>query len=258
VRTTAFRYAASTDQHPSGIIGAGIASDAPCGYAANNTSLTVGPGQGGPAAQFTVMYRWPSTKPRKHSDAHACIPDQITFEWDGSLLGRAASTLAGDTCIATLHAAPPPGAYHGASTHTISVTNDASTHATYTVIERPAGPPSAGTSSATPDSTTDPTVDPQVTGLAGVPAAPSDAASPTALANGQQGAGSGLTGWLIAFGAVLFLAGAGTFGVIAWRTRHPSPDAEAPWSPADTDTQPLSLGDPAARRAADGGHRRSD
>jgi hypothetical protein len=202
-----------------GIIGAGVAIGAPCGYAANNTSLAVSPGQGSQVAQFTVMYRWPSTKARKHSDAHACTPDQITFEWDGSLLGRAASTLDGDTCVAALHAAPPPGVYHGASTHTISVTNDASAHATYTVIERPAGPPSARTSSAAPESTTDATVDPQVTGLAAVPAAPSDAASPTTRAD------SGVTGWLIAFGVVLFLAGAGAFGAIAWRARHPRPDA---------------------------------
>jgi hypothetical protein len=222
-----------------GIIGAGVAVGAPCGYAANNTSLAIGPGQGSPVAQFTVMYRWPSTKARKHSDAHACMPDQVTFEWDGSLLGRAASTLDGDTCVAALRAAPPPGAYHGASVHTIRVANDASAHATYTVVERPAGPPSAGTSSAAPERTTDSAVDPQVTGVAGVPA-PSDAASPTARADGQQGADSGVTGWLTAFGVVLFLAGAGAFGVIAWRTRHPGPDAEAPGSPADTDTQPLS------------------
>jgi hypothetical protein len=242
-----------------GIIGAGVEVGAPCGYAANNTSLAVSPGQGGPVAQFTVMYRWPSTKARKHSDAHACMPDQITFEWDGSLLGRAASTLDGDTCVAALHAAPPPGAYHGASAHTISVANDVSAHATYTVIERLAGPPSAGTSSAAPERTTDSAVDPQVTGLAGVPAVASDGAGPTARADGQQGADSGVTGWLIAFGVVLFLAGAGAFGVIVWRTRHPRPDAEAPGSPgspADTDTQPLSLQDPAAGGAR--AHRRFD
>ncbi len=236
-----------------GIIGAGIAIDAPSGHAADNTSLTVSPGEGSPDAQFTAVYRWPSTKARKH--ANACVPGQITFAWDGALLGRAASTRAGNACVAVLQATPPPGAYHGTSGHTISVTDDASAQARYTITERPAGSPSAGTS-ATPDSATESAVDPQATGLAGVPAAPSDTDSPTTL--GQQDASSGVTGWLIAFGVLLFLAGAGTFGVIAWRTRRPKSATEAPWTPADTDTQPLPLPDQATHRGAHRAHRRLD
>jgi hypothetical protein len=237
-----------------GIIGAGIAIDAPSGHAANNTSLAVSPGRGSPDAPFTVIYRWPSTNLRKRSGGHACMPGQIAFEWDGSLLGRAASTPAGDGCVAVLQAAPPPGAYRGASAHTIGVTNDRSARATYTVIERATG----AETSATPDSTTDPPIDPQATGLAGVPATPPGAASPTALAGGQQGGDGGVTGWLIAFGVLLFLAGAGTFGLVAWRARHPKPDADAPWSPADTDTQSLSLRDRGAWRAVHRADRRLD
>jgi hypothetical protein len=237
-----------------GIIGAGIAIDAPSGHSADNTSLSVSPGEGSPDAQFTAVYRWPSIKARKHSNA--CVPDQVTFEWDGAPLGRAASTRAGSACVAVLRAAPPPGAYHGTSGHTISVTGDASARASYTVTERPTSSPSAGTSSATPDSATESAVDPQPTGLAGVPAPPSDTDSPTTL--GQQDANSGVTGWLIAFGALLFLAGAGTFGIIAWRTRHPKSAAAAPWTPADADTQTLPLPDQATHRGAHRARRRLD
>jgi hypothetical protein len=222
-----------------GIVGAGIAINAPSGYAVDDTSLTVSPDQGGPDAQFTVVYRWPAANARKHSTARACMPGQITFEWDGSSLGRAPATLAGGSCAATLRAAPPPGAYHGTAAHTISVTNDASARATYTVTERPAGTPSAGT----PDSATDSAVDPPAI----LPATPPGAAGSTALADGQQGAGDG-TAWLIAIGVVLALTGAGVFGVVVWRTRHPKPDAEAPWLLADDNTQPIAVR-PAAHRA---------
>jgi hypothetical protein len=235
-----------------GIIGAGIAIGAPSGYAVDNASLAVSPSQGSPGAQFTVMYRWQSTSVRGRKHPSGCAPGQITFEWDGSPLGSAAATLAGNSCVAVLRVAPPPGVYHGASVHTISVASDPSARATYTVVDGPGSTPSAGTSSATPDDTaTYSAVDPQATAVAGVQTAPPDTASPTALADrGQDTGGGGIAGWLIAFGAVLFLTGAGTLGLSGWRARHPKPDAETPWSLANGDTQQFSLPDRAARRAA--------
>src|SRR5262245_57529162 len=110
-----------------GVVGAGVAMDGGYGYAAGGTSLVVSPREGRPDAQFTATYRWlPDKGPR-----HMCIPDQVTFEWDGSTLGSATSARAGNTCIATLHVAPPRRAYQGTSTHTISVTNG-SARAAYT------------------------------------------------------------------------------------------------------------------------------
>jgi hypothetical protein len=226
------------------IVGAGTVIDASSGYAAGGASLAVSPSEGSPQAQFTVTYRWPSTRARKH--AAACVPDQITFKWDGALLGHAASTLARDSCVAALNATAPPGG-SDARTHTITVAEDASAHATYLVTGDPAGTPSAGASDST-----DPPVDPQMTGAA----TPADAAGPTGLTTEQQGGGSGMMGWLIVFGALLVLAGVGMFGFIIWRTRRPEPDAQAPWSPGDMDTQPIAVQDRAARRSAHRAHRR--
>jgi hypothetical protein len=215
----------------------GIAVNAPSGYAVNDSSLSVSPDQGGPDARFTVVYRWPAGNARKHSTARTCMPTQITFRWDSSSLGRAPSTLAEDGCAATLRVAAPAGAY---GTHTISVTNDESARASYEVTEHAAGTPSA----AIPGSA-DPAVDPPVPVM--VPTTPSQAA--TAMANQQQGAG-GWAGWLIAFGLVLALAGAGMFGVMIWRTRHPKPDPDEPWSPEGFDTQQLPVHSRAVRPAA--------
>src|SRR5258707_12438247 len=126
-----------------GLIGAGVAVKAPSGYAARNTSLIVSPDQGSANTQFTVTYRWPSTTAKKRPNTHACTPEQITFEWDGSPLGRATATSAGNACVAVLRAAPPPGTRQGG--HTITVDTDSSVRATYTVTARPS---SAGTPSS--------------------------------------------------------------------------------------------------------------
>jgi hypothetical protein len=222
-----------------GIVGAGIALGAPPGYGAD-TALAVSARQGSPDAQFAVTYRYPATKGRRHSTV--CVPGEVTFEWDGSPLGRAAATQAGSTCVATLRATAPPRAYRGASTHTISVTDDRSARVTYTVVERPTGSPSADASPGVSDGSTDPADGAQATDLAGAPAASAGPTAPT----GDQNTGSGLTFLLIAFGTTLFLAGVGLFGLIAWRARHPKPDAQAP--PPDTDT-PASQGR-TPRRAA--------
>jgi hypothetical protein len=237
-----------------GVIGAGIAIDAPPGYATNDTSLVVSPGVGGADAQFTVRYRSPTVRIRKH--LAGCLLGQITFQWDGVLLGRAASTEVGGSCVATLNATPPPGAYQGASSHTLTVTNDASARATYTVTEGTDGTqPSAGAA--------DPGADPQPTEFVGVPAGPPDGVGSTAVTGGQPGAGSGVTGWLIAFGAVLVLTGGGALGFFLWRIRRPEPDAEGAypsrmepsstdaWSSKDMDnTRVLPVRDRATRRAA--------
>jgi hypothetical protein len=229
-----------------GIIGAGIAISAPSGQAAD-TSVTVSPSRGGPDDEFTVVYRWPAASGRnKHSTPRACTTDEITFKWDGSPLGRAPSTLSNGTCTATLRAAPPSGTYQGTTAHTIGVTIDASARASYTVIENTAGTPSAGTT----DSATDPAAETPVT----VPATPPDATGPNGAATGQ-GAGGG-TGWLIAFGLALALAGAGALGFIVWRTRHPKPAADVPWSPVEYDTQQLPVGGRAVRPAAHRARRR--
>jgi hypothetical protein len=227
-----------------GIIGAGIAIDVRSGYAAGNSSLVVSPGQGSPDAQFTATYRSPSARGRGHPNT--CPTAQITFKWDGSPLGQAAPTRTGNTCVAALHAAPPPGVYRGTSSHTITVSNDASAHARYLVVVRQASTPSSGPPSATPTGTTESAVNPQSAGVAGTPP---DTASSSPYA-GSQAATSGMTMWVVAFGAVLFLAGAGMFGVITWRRRHPNLGTEAPRALADTDTRPLPLRHRPAHRAA--------
>jgi hypothetical protein len=228
---------------------AGVAIHAPSGHADTNATLTVSAGQGGPETEFAVLYQWPAVKIRKRSNA--CVPQQITFTWDGSPLGRGTSTLAGGTCVATLRSAPPPGAYGGTSTHTIGAVDDPSVHATYTVIGligSPGGDSSEPAPAAVPEVTTtdgavesikpaDP-VNPQATAVATA----SDGSTPAAsAADDERDQGSGLAPWLIAFGAVLFLTGTGTFGLSVRRSRRPEPD---------TDTQPLPLASQAARRAA--------
>jgi hypothetical protein len=225
-----------------GIVG-GVAIHAPAGHAGTNASLTVSPGRGGPQAEFAVRYEWFSGNGRKRWDA--CFSHQITFAWDGSPLGRVNPTLAGRTCVATLRSAPPPGTSGG--THTISAAEDPSVRATYTVTGNPGGDSSDPTPTAVPeDAATDGAVDsinpadaanPQATALAARPGGP----TPTVSADGERDSGSGIVPWLIAFGAVLFLTGTGTFGLVVRRTRQPEPDP---------DTQPLPLVDQAARRPA--------
>jgi hypothetical protein len=216
-----------------GVIGAGIVIDDRSAYAAGNTSLIVSPGEGTPGAQFTATYRWPSVK--AHGQPPACTPSQITFEWDGSTLGQAAPARTGSGCVAALHATPPPGAYRGTSTHTITVANDASARATYRVTERQASQPSSSPPSATPPSTTE-AADPQATA---VPGEPSDTASSAALAGSPKSGNAGTTAGLIGFGRVLFLAGAATLSFIAWRRRRPPLAAQLASPQAAADTRPL-------------------
>jgi hypothetical protein len=234
-----------------GLIGAGVAVKAPSGYAARNTSLVVSPDQGSANTQLTVTYRWPSTTATRHPNTHTCTPEQITFEWDGSLLGTATATPTGNTCVAVLRTAPPPGTRQGA--HTITVDTDSSLRATYTYAVT-ARPSSAGTpSSATRESTTGAAIDPLATGSQDALATGSeDALAPepyttnqAGIADGRQG-GDGASAWYIALGVILFLAGTSAFGVIVWRTRHPKSDVE------DTRTVPLRA--PTTWRPA---HRRS-
>lgn len=224
-----------------GMIGAGIAIGAPSGYAAGSASLTVSPGEGSPDARFTVTYRWPVTRGRKH--VTGCLPGQVTVEWDGSVLGRAVSRPDGETCVAALEATPPRGS--GAGRHTVSVTRDASARATYLVTGSPTEEPSAGTVDST-----DPPVGPQVPDASGVPA---DAAAPagTGTPEARQDSGGGLMGWLISFGALLVVGGAGMFGFILWRSRRAGP--EPAW---DMDTRPVAMRNRAARRPGHGAHRR--
>jgi hypothetical protein len=225
-----------------GIVG-GFTIHAPSGYADTNGSLTVSPGRGGPQTEFAVLYQWSTAK--GHKRANACFPRQITFTWDGSPLGPATSTLAGRTCVAALRSAPPPGADGG--THTISTAEDQSARATYTVTGNSGGNSSDPTPTAAPEDTaTDGAVDSINPADAANPRATAFAAPPggstrTASADGQRDSRSGVVPWLIAFGAVLFLTGTGTFGLVVRRPRRPEPDP---------DTQPLPLVGQAARRPA--------
>lgn len=205
-----------------GLIGAGVAVEAPSGYAARNTSLVVSPDQGGANTQLTVTYQWPSTTARRHN-THACTPEQITFEWDGSLLGRATATSTGNACVAVLRASPPPGTRQGA--HTITVDTDSSLRATYTytVTARPSS--TATPSSATPDTTTDAAIDPLATGSQDALAPVPDTTSQAGIADGRRG-GDGASAWYIALGVLLFLAGTSALGVIVWRMRRPKSDVE--------------------------------
>jgi hypothetical protein len=218
-----------------GVIGPGIVIDDRSAYAAENTSLVVSPGAGSPGAQFTATYRWPTVK--AHGQPPACTPSQITFEWDGSTLGQAATARTGSGCVAALHAAPPSGAYRGTSTHTITVANDASARAAYQVIERQASQPSSEPPSATSPGTTE-AADPPATA---VPGEPSDTASSAALAGSPKSGNAGTTVGLIGVGTVLFLGGAATLGFIAWQRRRPPLVARLASPRAAADTRPLPL-----------------
>jgi hypothetical protein len=210
-----------------GVIAAGLAISPPPGYAAGGTSLAVSPGKGSADTPFTVTYRWPSTRARKHTTT--CAPSQITFHWDGSVLGNVTSTLTGDSCVAALRAAPPAGGAD-AGTHTITVTGDASARAAYVVTGDPTGTPVPGASDPGP------IIDAQTPG-----AQPTDAASAAALtAPRQGGGGDGMIGVLSTFGVILLLAGAGILIVIVLRTRRSQPGAEARWS-SETQTQPSAV-----------------
>jgi hypothetical protein len=229
------------------LVAAGITVGAPAGYAARDASLTLSPAQGSPDASFTVTYRYSSSADKK---GHGCV-SAVTFRWDSKGLGPAASVPAGDSCVATLQAAPPPGTYRRISTHTISVGGDGlpGAHASYTVIPGPPAStrtPSAGAHVPTPGSTDTATVDPQLTSLA-EPAA----ANPSNPAAGDRTASKDLTGfpgWIVALGTLLFLAGAGAFGVIAWRARRPKPEADAdPDTDAERDTEAKADAEPATQ-----------
>jgi hypothetical protein len=250
-----------------GLIGAGVAVKAPSGYAARNTSLVVSPDQGSANTPLTVTYRWPSTTATRRPTTHACRPEQITFEWDGSLLGRATATSTGNACVAVLRASPPPGTRQGA--HTITVDTDSSLRATYTYAVT-ASPSSAATpSSLTPESTTDAAIDPLATGSQDALATGSEGAlatgsegalapvpyttSQAGIADGRQG-GDGASAWYIALGVILFLAGASAFRAVLWRTRRAKADADVVWLPTIGNTQPLPL---RTRRVWRPAHRRS-
>jgi hypothetical protein len=226
-----------------GTVGAGVAFDPPSGYAVGDLGLDVTPKSGAPDAHVTLTYRWPATRHGKHFVA--CTPSEVTFQWDGSVLGRAPATPAGDTCVAILDAVPPAAA-RAAGTHAIGVTNDASARARYVLTDdTPSAGPSDGTAGSVPDpGASDP-------GVVPVP----DSAGPTAVTEGQ-GTGMGISGWLIAFGLVLVAAGAATFAFIVRQIRHPKSDAVESWP--DTVTQPVPVRGLAARRPARGAHRQSD
>jgi hypothetical protein len=219
-----------------GVIAAGLAISPPPGYAAGGTSLAVSPGKGSPDTAFTVTYRWPSTRARKH--ATTCAPSQITFHWDGSVLGNVTSTLSGDSCVAALRATPPADGADAGS-HTITVTSDASARATYVVTGDPTGTPSPGASDPGP------VIDPQTPDNA----QPTDAASPAGLTAPRQGGGDGMIGVLSTFGVILLLAGAGILVFIFLRVRRPQTGAEAGWS-SETQTQPYAVPNRESRPAA--------
>jgi hypothetical protein len=239
----ALRYLAAVAILVTGTVGAGVAFDPPSGYAVGDLGLDVTPGSGAPDAHVTVTYRWPATRHGKHFAA--CTPSEVTFQWDGSVLGRAPATPAADACVATLHAVPPTAA-RTAGPHAIGVTKDASARAVYVVTaDTPSADPSDGAAGSVPDpAATDP-------GVVPVP----DMASPTAASEGR-GTGMGISGWLIAFGLVLVAAGAVAFAFIVRQIRHPKPDAVESWP--DTVTQPVPVRGLAARRAVRGAHRQSD
>jgi hypothetical protein len=225
-----------------GMIAAGLAISPSPGHAAGGTSLAVSPGKGSPDTAFTVTYRWPSARGRKHTTT--CAPSQITFHWDRSVLGTVTSTLTGDSCVAALRATPPAeGA--DAGTHTITVTSDASARATYVVTGDPTGTPIPGASDPGP------VIDPQTPD-----AQPTDAASPAGLtAPRQGGGGDGMIGVLSTFGVILLLAGAGILVFILLRTRRPQPGAEARWS-SETQTQAFAVPNRESWRAAHRARRR--
>jgi hypothetical protein len=232
------------------LVAAGIAIGAPSAHADNNASLGVSPAHGSPDAQFTATLRW---QPSKHDKTPLCAPAQVTFEWDGSALGSAAAALAGDSCVATLRATPPAGTYQGVSTHVISVGGAQGVRARYTVVPAAAAPaspqtPSAATPTATPDSTNTATADVQVSSPAepGAAANTSGPATPAAAAQTPDNGLTGLTGWIVALGALLFLAGAGAFGAIAWRAHRAKPTIDVPWSSPETANQPADATEPPA------------
>jgi hypothetical protein len=217
------------------LVAAGFAIGAPSAYADDNARLGLSPNHGSPDAPFTATLRWQAVK---HGKTRQCAPDQITFEWDGSVLGSAPSVPAGDSCIATLSATPPAGTYQGVSAHVISVSGARGVRVRYTVVPGPAAArgtsraPSAASPEATPDSTETATAEAETNS----PAAPAAAATAKPAAGEQRPDSglTGLTGLIVAFGTVLFLAGAGTFGLIAWRARRARSETGT-----QADTEPL-------------------
>jgi hypothetical protein len=234
-----------------GLVGAGITIKAPSSSAARNASLVVSPAQGGATTQLTVTYRWPSTTTRQRGNPRSCTPDHITFEWDGSPLGRAAAATAGNSCVAVLRVAPPPGTRPGS--HTITVDADPSVRARYTVAARPT---SAGTTStaAAPESTAAAAADPQATGSQDALASAPDPTGQTGVASGRNDEDHEWSAWYIAAGVILFLGGAAAFGTVVWRTRRTKAEADDVRLPAIGDTRPLPL---RTRTAYQPTHRRS-
>lgn len=222
------------------LVAAGITIGVPFAYADSNASLGVSPAHGSPDGQFTAILRW---QPPKHGKTPQCLPDQVTFEWDGAVLGRTASVLVGDSCLATLRATPPTGAYQGVSNHIIGVNGARDLHARYTVVAgspaTPGGSQPPAAAAATPESTSTAATDAQTNNPTD-PAATSSGLVPAAPAVGAQPPGNSLSwvpGGIVALGTVLFLAGAGAFGVIVWRTRRAK--AAAATEPLLAATEPL-------------------
>ncbi|HEV7897352.1 MAG TPA: hypothetical protein VGP31_05860 [Planosporangium sp.] len=229
------------------LVAAGIGIHALPAHAANEARLTVNPGRGNPDVQFTATYRFP-----KQTQGCPSVP----FQWDGrSEIGRVQSEANGDSCVATLHTTPPRGSYSGNSNHFISANsgNGQLAFTTYTVTAPPAQgpsspttPPGNGTGPGPAPGPGTPAPSAVVPGASGTatPGRTSSAAAAAAAAQvpgqaeampgsdpgsgaetgaGGQAAGkdgTSSTGWLIVAGIVLFLIGAGAFGVMVWRARR--------------------------------------
>jgi hypothetical protein len=212
----AFRRIATAVLVVTGTLGAGTALGAPDGYAANGTELQVSPDTGAADSHLTVTYRWPAARHGRH--VVGCVPTTVTFTWDGTTLGRAAATTAGDSCTATLGAVPPDGA-QTTGTHTIGVASDASVRVTFTVTDGASAEPGTDPSDGVPD----PEVEPQTVGPDGITGSLRD---PGALPTDGAGGHGGGTGVLIALGVLLVAAGMGTFGYVVWRLRQDDLDIE--------------------------------
>jgi hypothetical protein len=230
-----------------GAVGVGLAVDPGSGYAAGDTSLVVSPGSGRPDASFTTAYRWLASS-RGRRRTNDCAFTQITFEWDGTVLGRATPTRSGSDCIATLRAVPPSGRYRATGTHTITVTRDSSVRAAYAIVQVQASqPPLSAPASPLPDPSdmTNPLVpdDLGTSGNSATPAAAQAADSP----NVQN---TGMTVVLTGFGTVLFLVGAGALGFIVWRRRQATAEMPLPALGANDETQQLPLRHRGAHRRA--------
>jgi hypothetical protein len=153
-------------------------------------------------------------------------------------------------CVATLRATPPAGVYQGASNHIVGVSGVRDLRARYTVVAAAAAaqPTPSAAPTATPENT--PTFDAQTTDPVTASAGTGLAAPAVGAKTSDPGGLTGVPGWLVALGTLLFLAGAGTFGAMIWRARRAkTEDLLDPTQPLPIPLQPGAEYAPESRTA---------